>query len=312
MSSRSSFSSTQRLAKINRRQISAGGGISEFDQEYTVPALALKSYHLRGNGWCADWFQYLRNNHPVLGICCHHRLHPIKTGMRLVVFLGSIVFGLLVTNVIWMYYYYNSDETVFSTIGVTNATAFVTGLYIKPVDITQGMLVNWTVGGCSHAIFDNAIWHLTACFCCLPGQFLGCLDRYRKYGTYFVILAVVVLAACATCVVVLRAFVDATHVKDLAELANYTASSGDDTTLLDEMISDVMHAERFRFLISYAVELGLALFLYNPLIAFIMFSGVLGCCGKLPVLGGRPYEIGREERKDAAKANSDDTQSSPA
>eukprot|EP00984_Skeletonema_dohrnii_P027860 scaffold17549_cov67-Skeletonema_dohrnii-CCMP3373.AAC.1 len=47
-----------------------------------VPKFAARAYHLPGNSVCADWLQYMLNNHPVIGICCHHRLHPLKTRQR--------------------------------------------------------------------------------------------------------------------------------------------------------------------------------------------------------------------------------------
>lgn len=50
-------------------------GMSEVSrqQRELIPALAWRSYHLPGNSWCQDWMQYYKNNHPVFGICCHHK-----------------------------------------------------------------------------------------------------------------------------------------------------------------------------------------------------------------------------------------------
>jgi hypothetical protein len=49
-------------------------------------------------------------------------------------------------------------------------------------------------------------------------------------------------------------------------------------------------ASAYEFLLGYVVELVLALIVYYPLLGTILFSGVL-VCGKIPVLGGRPYEV---------------------
>mmetsp|Transcript_19526 Transcript_19526/g.25240 ORF Transcript_19526/g.25240 Transcript_19526/m.25240 type:complete len:112 (+) Transcript_19526:101-436(+) len=49
-------------------------------------------------------------------------------------------------------------------------------------------------------------------------------------------------------------------------------------------------ADKFTFLLGYAMELVVAFFVFYPLTSTVFFSGVLGC-GRLPVLGGRPYEI---------------------
>ena len=46
-------------------------------------------------------------------------------------------------------------------------------------------------------------------------------------------------------------------------------------------------------LLLYTIEVVVSLFIYNPLMKLIMFSGVLGCF-RIPILGGRPYEIRQE------------------
>ena len=48
-------------------------------------------------------------------------------------------------------------------------------------------------------------------------------------------------------------------------------------------------------LLLYTIELVVSLFIYNPLMKLIMFSGVLGCF-RIPILGGRPYEIRQEQQ----------------
>lgn len=61
---------------------------------------------------------------------------------------------------------------------------------------------------------------------------------------------------------------------------------------------------KFTFLVGYALELVVALFVFYFITSTVFFSGILGC-GRLPVLGGRPYEI----RKAAvANANNPDDQ----
>lgn len=50
----------------------------------------------------------------------------------------------------------------------------------------------------------------------------------------------------------------------------------------------------FRFLLGYLVEFILALFVYYPIAVTILFSGVLGCNGRVPLLGGRPREMKKE------------------
>lgn len=43
---------------------------------------------------------------------------------------------------------------------------------------------------------------------------------------------------------------------------------------------------KYAFLIGYAIELTIALFVYYPFTSTVFFSGILGC-GKIPILGGR-------------------------
>lgn len=59
---------------------------------------------------------------------------------------------------------------------------------------------------------------------------------------------------------------------------------------------DVEDKRSFRFLLGYLVEFVLALFVYYPITVTILFSGVLGCKGRIPVLGGRPREVKKELR----------------
>jgi hypothetical protein len=281
--------------------------VSQFDQEKTIPALALRSYHLPGNeSWCDDWRQYFSNNHPVLGICLHHPLHPIRFRMRLVILFGSIVFGLACTNVIWLWFRYHADETYFIvSVGsgnggtwISNSTgvgddAATDGSASYPV--TKGMVVLWTLGGGLHACFDCTAWFLAACVCCLPGQALSHLERYRRVGSLFVVLVVLVVTALSTLVVVLRAMANASPSETLSNPAAGVPSGGllDDSLDLNEAPRD---ASAYKFLIGYAIELALALFVYNPLIGTVLFSGVLGC-GKVPVLGGRPFELACERKE---------------
>jgi hypothetical protein len=271
-----------------------------------VAALGLRSYHLPGNNWCQDWFQYFANNHPIFGICCHYKRHPIGRRMRIINLFGSIVFGLCVTNMIWLWFLYSEEDANTTVVTISlgglnwgadtnNATISVDvsdssnsindATNEQEIQITEGMVVLWTVGGGLHALFDNTIWYVTACVCCLPGRSLDCLGKYRWCGGYLVVFAVVVVAAFASFVVVLRATLDSNGQDvDLSDLG--TAGINDDNIKLGQ----TDEASAYEFMIGYAIELVLALIVYYPLVGTILFSGVL-VCGKIPILGGRPYEV---------------------
>ena len=59
----------------------------------------------------------------------------------------------------------------------------------------------------------------------------------------------------------------------------------------------------YEFVVSYLVELLLNYLIYYPLVGVLLFSGLLNCCGRFPVLGGRPYEI--KQLKDKSELDSD-------
>jgi hypothetical protein len=303
----SALTSRDRISRYNERTSNAisESNISQEEKEL-IAALGLRSYHLPGNNWCQDWLQYFANNHPIFGICCHHKGHPIGMRMRIINLFGSIVFGLCVTNVIWLWFLYSTEDantalvTISSggfSLGGNNATnnatiinndsIIVSG---QGIQLTEGMVALWTVGGGLHALFDNTIWYVTACVCCLPGGSMERLGRYRWCGSYMAIFAVVVFTACASFAVVLRASLDSNEQNvDLSDIG--TAGINDDNIKLGQTDD----ASAYEFMIGYGVELVLALLVYYQLVGTILFSGVL-VWGKIPVLGGRPYEVMLEKR----------------
>jgi hypothetical protein len=320
-------------------------GLTQDELDQLIPALAWRSYHLPGNSTnMADWCQYMANNHPVFGICCHHRLHPIRWPVRILHLLGSFIFGLLVTNMIWLWFLHSQEHdenNVIMTVSVNGERIMGNNVTtnnhnnnnynnnnnnnntdnnnIVPLDnledlvsttpqqmqITEGMALLWTVGSGCHALFDNIIWYLTACICCLPGQSLENLARYKKYGIGLVIFTVLCIASVATFVVVLRAALqdEDDAAQDLQDLEQEAGFYGDDAASGSgggggvngtiPMVVDVESSD-FQFLVSYSVELCLALFVYYPIVMSILFSGIFGC-GRIPVLGGRPYELRLEQ-----------------
>ena len=166
-----------RSSSITSRMSSWRRSISEpapepSEEDKLIMALAWRSYHLPGNGVCADWIQFFRNTHPLFGICCHHPLHPVRWSMRMLHLVGSVVFGLLITNLIWLYMIYDdqldADRSVVTiSIGGPNQTSIpgfseassITNITSTDgdgtnIEITEGMVVLWTSGGCVHSFFD--------------------------------------------------------------------------------------------------------------------------------------------------------------
>ena len=220
--------------------------------------------------------------------------------MRLLNLFASILFGLLVTNLIWLFFVLNDDhdaDNALVTISVGGEGMNTTRLESvnegsNEIQITEGMVMLWTLGGGLHAVFDNTVWYLSACVCCLPCHSEESLERFQKYGCTFMIFAVLAIGAVASFFVVLRASVED------EEEDGTTIDQVESAGLSDDQIDLFGFSDKssFDFLLSYAVELGLALFIYFPIVGTVLFSGFLGC-GKVPILGGRPYEYAQERKR---------------
>lgn len=276
-----------------------------------VPALANRNYHLPGNNYLKDWIQYFCNNHPVLGMCFAHPLHPITLCQRLIVLIGSICSGLCITNAVYLWFLnYHEDgvdgEFVSIQLGGGNFTSGnTTSYYVSHVSVTNHQVFLWTVGGAIHCIFDLSVWYISACACCHVGGTMESCGGLRWIGSYVVFAVVLVSAAAASLAVLVRATLDANDndVK-LEELK----SAG----VYDDMIQfkDIKGASDFHFLLSWVIEVSLALFVYNPIIGTILFTGVCGCGGLLPFMGGRPREMEMAQRRRLRKSRTEETDDS--
>lgn len=278
-------------------------------QQEVVEALASQAFHLPGNetAW-QDWKQYIGNNHPVLGICLHHPWHPAAWWARVLCLVTSAVFGLVLTNIVWLWAYNNherNDSLAFNldvgdTIGQgvrnTNTTATQYLLAVdesNQVQVTADMIFLWTVGGAIHGWFDNIIWTCTVCTCCSFSR----LDKYQRYGTGLVTLVLLVITAAATLTVVMRVALenDQEAQTDWQELQS--AGLFDDAVDLSSLTDVTNTAQYKEFLMATAVELCLALVFHYPLVAVILFTGVLNVKGRFPFVGGRPEELRRMQGK---------------
>ena len=105
----------------------------------------------------------------------------------------------------------------------------------------------------------------------------------------------------ATSVMIVRLDNDETQNPDAESSA---AEKFAEETILDgtDGDTDSSNSKQFSFLVGYALELVFALFIFYFTTSTVFFSGILGC-GRIPILGGRPYEVRRE------KANADNDQS---
>mmetsp|Transcript_19881 Transcript_19881/g.35745 ORF Transcript_19881/g.35745 Transcript_19881/m.35745 type:complete len:236 (+) Transcript_19881:284-991(+) len=178
-----------------------------------------------------------------------------------------------------------------------------------------------TVGSFLHSMFDISIWYLMACFCCRPG---GPCERSmtsataadndgggggrsgngggwsvwsariarvcQNFGIYAAVSVVVVAVVAATGVAIARLTRDQSDEARLQRQKTQTAFEDLAAEQLDLEESDDASASDIAFLVGYALELVFALFVFYFVTSTVFFSGILGC-GRIPFLGGRPYEI---------------------
>lgn len=278
----------KRMSSLRRSDGNLGG---DPETNELVQRLALQSYHLPGNSWLQDWWQFMTNNHPVFGICCHNKLHPIKSVTRIVALLGTITFGLAITNLCYVFFLWNPEfDRVVASLSMDDGSEIV---------LTTGMLLLWTVGGGIHCMFNLAMWHIAACACCRSG---GCLESYAccpSLGKYMIRFFILCIGAFATLIIVLRVATDdqPRAYSRIADDGNYTGTEGVNLAFDDQLDLTVDDVSEFDFVLNYLVEMTLAFFVYYPICGTILFSGILSCDYNIPVLGGRPYEISCEERR---------------
>jgi len=100
------------------------------------------------------------------------------------------------------------------------------------------------------------------------------------------VMVVLIATGVATYFVLLR--LD----EDIKNQADYEPTNSEE--FAEEIIGDNEAAARFSFFVGYALELVCALFFFYFITSTVFFTGILGCF-RVPVLGGRPYELWREK-----------------
>ena len=267
-----------------------------------IPLLLIRAYHLPNNNYYQDLYQYMCNNHPVFGIFLHHRYHPIQRTIRIISLIGSMLFGLAITNIIYLAFVFADTDydKAYVEVSMDSDNGSTTGNTIvdqtvPALSLTNGNIALWTIGAVLHASFDNLIWSLAACSCCTSGT-EGLtekkLSRYRNTGVVLVVLSVVIATALATFAVALRAAISSSNdsSNDAVPVDPETVHSyglSDDNVQLFQVDA----SNDFEFLIAYFIELVLNYFIYYPIIGTILFSGILTCGRYGGVFGGRPLEM---------------------
>ena len=249
-----------------------------------IRRLAARAYHFPGNSWCEDFIQYTSNTHLVFGIFLHHPLHPVTRRARWFILLGSVAIGLLMSNLIYLWFVhagFGRDDVVVS---------------FGSLNVTKLMVMLWTLGSISHTVFDLSIWHIKACTLCRllhTNNYVS--DRAVRWGRVVGVLIVLFTLALASYLVLLRASEDykVSLAATIDEVEVEEAVNGESSFIQPMAFGG---ARYYNFLVGYIVEFILAVFVYNPLIVTVIFTGMLGCNGRIPILGGRPREVMREQR----------------
>lgn len=277
------------MSYINKRRSSSVWSSQNqlaVSDDVLIPLLAQRSCHLPGNDWNEDWWQFMRNNHIVFGICFCHPLHPLEWWERIMALLGSISIGLIATNIAFLWDASSHIDMEGSIVNV--GFGFV---------VTKGMIFLWTFGAVLHSLYDLIIWNVMACACCHPGGKWGdesYARRFKDCGSYIMIPVVLALMGIAAVAVMRRASDGGDEYGSYNSGGNDNGgdSSTSDNPWADSLVwNGVGGAQSFSFLSKYAIELSLTWFVYFPIVGTILFSGILGCGGRLPVLGGRPRDI---------------------
>jgi hypothetical protein len=146
--------------------------------------LAARSPHLPGYGLCKDWSQWMRNNHPLFGLCCSYTENPIDMGTRIMSLIVSLANGLSVTNFIYVYFSVVWPE-------MENIELGKSFKMIVPIEWT----VILTLGSALHAAVDLTIWQLA-----------GGFNSRRSFGRLLIYCAWTTCIALAIVSIIHRAY----------------------------------------------------------------------------------------------------------
>ena len=127
----------------------------------------------------------------------------------------------------------------------------------------------------------------SACVCCHPGGRFAesrLVTWCQDLGSYTLIPLVLGFAGLA---------VYSSHLRVTSEDAALEEEYGDD---LVQTVTEGRLGE-YSFLLRFGVELLLAWFVFSPLVSTVLLSGILGCNGRVPLLGGRPRDKRRVEQQ---------------
>lgn len=258
----------QYLSPETKERIENDTTLTDYDR-MVIQRLALRKWHIPGNTFWEDYFFWFDNNHPILCFWMADPRHPLGLSERIINLLASLAFGLSATCcvVLWFFYHKGTDfEKTF--------------IELFGFEISVGMISVFAFSGPLHVAFDIGIFFLQSCPPCRIGGILyDWLPESHKrcwlwVGSYLASLLALAAVALAINVTLVRASIE-------------EDGNGDNVTMMPQ---------HYFFVLLYCAEVVVANFVAFPICSFIIFSGVLGCCGIIPGLGGRPYQVKKWER----------------
>ncbi|CAB9523427.1 expressed unknown protein [Seminavis robusta] len=216
------------------------------ERDEIVPYLLQHAYHLPGNNLMQDWWQYQTNNHPVFGICLHHKYHPLSWKIRAISLFGSMLFGLAMTSIVYCAFVFVDQDSDQALLQVTaNFTVGNSDLdsAISQVSVTTGNLVLWFLGAPIHGLYDSFAWLLAGCACI---QFTHADSKAanicRKSGAFLTTLIVIVIMAVTSFAVMLRAALDSSNTTiefDFSPLFNDTNGTNYTSPIMAEFLEEL-------------------------------------------------------------------------
>lgn len=259
------------MSDAMRERLKTDTSLSDYDK-MVIQHLAMRKFHIPGNGFWEDYRYWFSNNHPFLCFCLADTArHPLGFRERILNLLSSLAFGLCATCGVVLWFYYREDWEFDAPF-----------LSWYGLDLTYGVLFLFLFGGPLHVAFDLGFFFLQSCPPCRTGG--ACVNHCSKghrqcwvwMGTHIALAITLFSIGLGIYVMLLRASI---------------VADGDDQGLAHNI-------EHYQFLLLYLLEVVVANFIVFPLGSFTVFTGVLGCCGRLPGLGGRPYQVRKYQRQE--------------
>lgn len=253
------------VAEDVRKFLRTKEGLTD-EEKIIIQRLSMKAFHLPGNTYWEDWMMFISNNHILASFCFAHPLHPFTRRQRVMNLVASLSFGIAATSMVMLWYYYEARDKDFTFVSIFG------------FNVSYGMLATAFFGGLCNVFFDFGIWFVQVCPLCQPGSPITFSDPTNFFFLWLGSNAAFFCTTIALCLAIHAIIVRASIEED-----------GDDQGV-------TISIQHYSFILSFLFEVVVTQFIMFPIVAFTIFSGVLGCF-TLPGIGGRPYQVKKMEKR---------------